>query len=212
MYLVKTPPIVKTLFSDYIWSMPSDKKEVFLTFDDGPVPVVTPWVLDVLKDYNFKATFFCVGENVKNYPNIYKRILREGHTTGNHTFNHLNGWSTEKETYMENVAICEEYVHSSLFRPPYGKMKPGQASQLKINKTIIMWDVLSGDFDKNLTSEQCLDNVIRNYESGSVIVFHDSTKAYEKLQFVLPVFLNHLTDHGFKGCKIPAEIGQLIEA
>ncbi|MBK8052116.1 MAG: polysaccharide deacetylase family protein [Saprospiraceae bacterium] len=211
MYLVKTPPVVKTLFSDFIWSMPSDEKKVYLTFDDGPVPVVTPWVLDVLKDYDFEATFFCVGENVKNYSKIYARILRDGHATGNHTFNHLNGWFTDKDTYLENIKMCDEYVHTQLFRPPYGKLKPGQAAGLKTQKTIVMWDVLSGDFDKFLSPEKCLDNVQKNYESGSVIVFHDSLKAEEKLKFILPAFLTHLSDNGYKAAAIPAEIGQLVE-
>ncbi len=211
MYLVKTPPLIKTIFSDYVWSMPTDNKEIFLTFDDGPIPEVTPWVLDVLAEYQSRATFFCVGENVKKYPMIFNRILIEGHTVGNHTFNHINGWLTDKETYLENVSLCDQYIQSPLFRPPYGKMRPGQALHLKSDKNIIMWDILSGDFDKNISTETCLDNVINNYEPGSIIVFHDSLKAEEKLRFVLPKFLKHLTENGFTATNIRSEINHLAE-
>lgn len=202
MYLVKTPPVIKTLFSDFIWSMPSEDNEVFLTFDDGPVPDVTPWVLDVLLDFDCRATFFCVGENIRKYPHIYERILKEGHTSGNHTFNHLNGWLTDTDTYLDNVALCDQYVASNLFRPPYGKIRPKQASQIKSQKDIIMWDVLSGDFDRNISPEQCLQNVIKNVETGSIIVFHDSKKAEEKLYYALPEFLKFISDRGFKASAV----------
>lgn len=210
MYLVKTPPIVKTIFSDYIWSMDTKDKEVFLTFDDGPVPVVTPWVLDVLRDYSSKATFFCVGENVKKYPHIYERILNEGHAIGNHTYNHLNGWFTDTDTYMDNVTLCDHFVATKLFRPPYGKIRPKQANQIRTEKKIIMWDVLSGDFDSNISADQCLANVMNNFEPGSIIVFHDSPKAEEKLRYALPVFLKHLTEKGFKAIAVPAEVPELV--
>ena len=197
MYLVKTPPIIKTIFSEYIWSVPTEKKEIFLTFDDGPVPNVTPFVLDVLADFNAKATFFCVGENVNKHPKLYKRILIEGHTTGNHTYNHLNGWLTDKEKYLSNVATCDTVVSSPLFRPPYGKMRPGQSFTLREDKTIIMWDILSGDFDSSISAEKCLENVLTNYEPGSIIVFHDSLKSNEKLQYVLPKVMAELQNNGY---------------
>lgn len=206
MYLVKTPPIIKTIFSDYVWSIPTESKEIFLTFDDGPVPDVTPWVLDILAEFNYKATFFCVGQNVQKYPAIFERIISEGHAVGNHTFNHVNGWLTDKETYIQNIKLCDEYVDSPLFRPPYGKMRPGQASWLKSDKTIVMWDILSGDFDLNITQETCLDNVINNYEPGSIVVFHDSLKAEEKLRYVLPKFLRHLNENGFSANVLRPEI------
>lgn len=197
MYLVKTPPIVKTIFADFVWHIDTDIKEVYLTFDDGPIPGLTPWVLDVLAEFNSKATFFCVGENVKKNRSIFDRIVREGHTIGNHTYNHLNGWNTENEVYLQNVAECDRYMETNLFRPPYGKMKPSQSSLIKSEKTVVMWDVLSGDFDLSITKEKCLTNVIENYSQGSVIVFHDNIKAEEKLKYVLPSFLEHLAENGF---------------
>jgi len=197
MYLVKTPPIVKTIFADFVWHIDTDIKEVFLTFDDGPIPGLTPWVLDILAEYNSKATFFCVGENVKKHRSIFDRIIQEGHTIGNHTYNHLNGWNTENEVYIQNVAGCDNFMETNLFRPPYGKMKPSQSSVIKSEKTVVMWDVLSGDFDLSITKEKCLTNVIENYSQGSVIVFHDNIKAEEKLKYVLPAFLEHLAENGF---------------
>lgn len=202
MYLVKTPFLIKSLFSDYIWDINTDKKEVFITFDDGPIPHLTPWVLDLLKDYNFQATFFCVGDNISKYPDIYSRILEEGHTVGNHTFNHLNGWFTDKETYLDNIEACDRLLTTDFFRPPYGKLKRGQASAIKSGKKIVMWDVLSGDFDANITKEKCLNNVLENFEQGSIIVFHDNLKAEEKLRYVLPQFMEHLMNMGFRSSAI----------
>ncbi|MBK9255274.1 MAG: polysaccharide deacetylase family protein [Saprospiraceae bacterium] len=198
MYFVKTPAFIKTLFSDYVWSPTGSDKVVHLTFDDGPVPEVTNWVLDLLAQYNFKATFFCVGENVIKNKDIFDRIISEGHSVGNHTFNHLNGWKTDTAEYLDNVSKCNIFVDSVLFRPPYGKLTPRQAMQLKKDYTIVMWDILSGDFDKNITPEKCLQNVLSAYENGSVIVFHDSIKAMDKLKFVLPVFLKHLSENGYR--------------
>ena len=176
MYLVKTPPIIKTIFSDFVWSLDTDSKEVFITFDDGPIPELTPWVLDELKKYDFKATFFCVGDNVRKYPEIYQRIIAEGHSVGNHTYNHLNGWNNDLDTYLENIKKCDNIVSSDLFRPPYGKMKPNQSAVIKTEKSIIMWDVLSGDFDQTISREKCLSNVMDNFVPGSIIVFHDNLK------------------------------------
>ena len=197
MYLVKTPPIIKSIFSDYVWSVDTLEKEVFITFDDGPIPGLTPWVLDLLAEYNFKATFFCVGENVRRYPMIYKRILNEGHLAGNHTYHHLNGWLADTDTYLYDVQACHIMVQSPLFRPPYGKMKRSQSNVIRTDKTIVMWDVLSGDFDKSISNEKCLSNVVDNYSRGSVIVFHDNVKAEDKLRFVLPKFFDHLVTNNF---------------
>jgi peptidoglycan/xylan/chitin deacetylase (PgdA/CDA1 family) len=197
MYLVKTPPLIKSIFSDFVWSVDTMENEVFITFDDGPVPGLTPWILDLLAEYQFKATFFCVGENVSRYPMIYNRILDEGHLAGNHTEHHLNGWLTDNETYLNDVKMCHKKVHSPLFRPPYGKMKRAQSNVLKTEKTIVMWDVLSGDFDQSISREKCLANVIDNYSRGSVIVFHDNLKAEAKLRYVLPLFLEELTSKDF---------------
>ena len=197
MYLVKTPPLVKTIFSELVWNIETEDKKVYLTFDDGPIPNLTPWILDVLKEYNFKATFFCVGDNVRKYPEIYHQIISQGHITGNHTYNHLNGWLSDYEDYHNNVAKADLYIESNLFRPPYGKLKRAQASLIKQDKTIVMWDVLSGDFDNNIDEEKCLSNVIENYKPGSIIVFHDNIKAEKRLKYVLPKFLRHLSDHQF---------------
>ncbi len=197
MYLVKTPPFVRTLFSDYLWHVHTTDKVVYLTFDDGPIPELTPWILDQLDAYDAKATFFCVGENVRKHPALYQLLLDRGHAVGNHTQHHLNGWLKDTDSYLEDVSKCDVWIDSPLFRPPYGKLKPTQAAALKKDRTIVLWDVLSGDFDERISPEKCLENVIRNYEAGSIIVFHDNIKAKEKLQYALPRFLDHLAQHGF---------------
>lgn len=206
MYLVKTPFFIKSLFSDYIWDIDTHHNEVFITFDDGPIPELTPWILDVFKEYDFQATFFCVGDNILKYPEIYNRIIEEGHAVGNHTFNHLNGWHTDHDTYMENVKAFDQLLTTDFFRPPYGKLKRGQATAIKSGKKIVMWDVLSGDFDAGISREQCLKNVLENFQKGSIIVFHDNVKAEEKLRFVLPKFLKHLKDLGYKSSAIHSEV------
>ena len=201
MYFVKTPGILQTILGGLVWRIAKTEK-LFLTFDDGPVPEATPWVLDVLKSKNIKATFFCVGENVKKYPEIYHRILSEGHSVGNHTYNHLNSWKTDNEAYSENVVKAADIINSSLFRPPYGKLKPGLIKSLKEKYDIIMWDVLSGDFDTSLTAEDCLKNVTNNAKEGSIIVFHDSIKAIDKLKVVLPEVISFFEEKGIEMDKI----------
>jgi peptidoglycan-N-acetylglucosamine deacetylase len=191
-YTAKTPKWLKKLFPNSIWDMPQSNKSLYLTFDDGPHPAITPFVLDELKKYNAKATFFCIGKNVVENPLIFDRILREGHAVGNHTYNHLNGWRTSKTDYLQNVQEAAKYIDSDLFRPPYGRISSTQRRNLLMLEKpfkIIMWSILSGDFDKNITPEQCCNNVLKNAESGSIIVFHDSEKACEKLKFALPVIL-----------------------
>ncbi len=201
MYLAKTPAFFQTLFPDFVWQIPSSDKTIYLTFDDGPVPEVTPWVLDLLEQYQAKATFFCVGENVVNHPDIYDQIIRQGHSVGNHTHNHLNGWSTDVVTYANNVRKCAHHVRSRLFRPPYGRLRPRQARFLKKHFDIVLWDVLSGDFDPGLTAAQCWKNVRNNASAGSVIVFHDSVKAAGKLREVLPRTMAYFggLGYGFRG-------------
>ena len=206
MYFVRTPGIIQSLFAGLIWKIANSKK-VYLTFDDGPIPEATPWVLDVLKEKGIKATFFCVGDNVLKYPEIYKRILDEGHSVGNHTFNHLNAWKTDKIEYSNNVEKAADLIQSSLFRPPYGKLSPGVVKRLKERYDIIMWDVLSGDFDTSLAPEDCLKNVKANAKEGSIIVFHDSIKAIDTLKFVLPRVISFFEEKGIQMDKISMENG-----
>lgn len=180
-----------------VWRMDPSKKDIYLTFDDGPIPGVTPWVLDTLKQFNSKATFFCVGDNVQKHSGIYKQIIADGHTAANHTFNHLNGWNTHTTTYLKNVLKCAEVVDSKLFRPPYGRIKKSQSAILNHQFSIVMWDVLSGDFDRSITPGQCLKNVIDFTREGSIVVFHDSEKAKENLFHALPQVLEYFQKKGF---------------
>jgi len=203
-YLVKTPNLVQRFFHNYSWRISTEKKEIFLTFDDGPVPDFTPWVLKTLRKYGAKATFFCVGENIKKHPRIYKKILRNGHSVGNHTYNHLQGWKTPTRKYLKNVIKAEAYLkggqHSGtkLFRPPHGRIRPLQAKILrKKGYRIIMWDVLSGDFDPHLSKEECYEHTIKNIQNGSIVVFHDSDKSFRNLDYVLPRLLEHFKKQGY---------------
>lgn len=203
-YLAKTPRIIMRILSNYTWCFSSSKKEIYLTFDDGPTPEVTEFVLNQLDKYQAKGTFFCIGKNIKNHPEIFKRIITDGHSIGNHTQNHFNGWKKSTEDYLENVLKCEKIISkhttkSNLFRPPYGKIKSNQAKKLINNSyKIIMWDVLSGDFDKSLSKEKCLQNVLKNSKKGSIIVFHDSIKASEKLYYILPKILEEFSKKGYQ--------------
>ena len=201
---VKTNNWIKKIFNNLVWDIPNSDKRIYLTFDDGPIPEVTEWVLDILKSEGIKATFFCIGDNIQKHPEVYKRILFEEHQTGNHTFNHLNGWKTENRHYIENFKLCEtEHLklnteHSFLYRPPYGKIKPSQSKTIRqFGYKIIMWDVLSYDFDSTVSEEKCLENVISNTEQGSIIVFHDSVKAEKNLKYALPKAIQVLKDKGF---------------
>ncbi|RDI52211.1 polysaccharide deacetylase family protein [Flavobacterium glaciei] len=205
-YWIKTNWIIKKIFSNYIWDVSNTGKTVYLTFDDGPIPEITEWVLDELRNHNVKATFFCIGTNIEKNPEIFKRIIREGHSVGNHTFNHLNGWETSTNAYLENIKAYEDIKenttdynsNSKIFRPPYGKLKTAQSKAIrKLGYKIIMWDVLSADFDTTLSKEQCLDNVLPNIKPGSIIVFHDSLKAFKNLEYVLPKTIAFLKENKF---------------
>ncbi|MFN7045466.1 MAG: polysaccharide deacetylase family protein [Flavobacterium sp.] len=201
---VKTNRLIKKFFHNLVWDIPNTGNKIYLTFDDGPIPGITEWVLDLLKSEGIKATFFYIGDNIQKHPEVYRRILTEGHQTGNHTFNHLNGWKTETNHYIDNFKLCEmEHLKlntekSFLFRPPYGKIKPRQSKAIRnLDYKIIMWDVLSYDFDPTISAEKCLENVISNTEQGSIIVFHDSLKAEKNLKYVLPKAIQILKDKGF---------------
>ena len=209
LHWVKTHWTIKKLFSNYIWDVPNMENKVYLTFDDGPTPEITQWTLNQLKNYNAKATFFCIGDNVGKYPETFEEVVKEGHSIGNHTFNPLNGWKTNTQDYIENAKLFEkEYGKLStetckLFRPPYGKITPSQSKILrKMGYKIIMWDVLSVDFDVTITPEQCLENVLQNVKSGSIIVFHDSVKAFANLEYALPKTLEFLEQKGFVCAKL----------
>lgn len=195
---VKTPALLRAVYGQCIWKINTTEKIIYLTFDDGPVPEATSFVLDELKQWNAKATFFCIGKNVAEYPELFERIKLESHAVGNHTYDHLNGWNCPDVIYYESVGQCSHLLGSNLFRPPYGKLKPSQYRYLKQQYKIVMWDVLSYDFDVNVTSEKVWWNVMKHTESGSIVVFHDSLKALPHLRFVLPRTLEHFTKAGYK--------------
>jgi peptidoglycan/xylan/chitin deacetylase (PgdA/CDA1 family) len=200
MYLVKTPWLLKKLYPQLIWNRNRKNHHIYLTFDDGPIPIVTPFVVNILKQYNAQATFFCIGDNVNKHPDIFEHVKREGHSIGNHTYNHLKGWKTDDQTYVDNFINADKLLHSNLFRPPYGRIKKSQINLLKKAKPglqIIMWDVLSGDFDINLKPEACLQNVLKNTENGSIVVFHDSLKAFARLEYVLPKAMEAWSKEGY---------------
>lgn len=196
--LAKVPRIVSRSFPSLIWNIHETSKIVYLTFDDGPIPETTPWVLELLKKYNAKATFFCVGENVRKYNYLYNRLLDEGHSVGNHTYNHLTGWKTENEVFFENISKAKSFIDSNLFRPPHGLLKNTQFQKIKEEYKVIMWNVLSMDYDKKISPDQCYKNVINNVKPGSIVVFHDSIKAWGNLKYALPKTLETLSDSGYK--------------
>ena len=212
---IKTPLVAKRMFPNYIWDIPSTSKTIYLTFDDGPTPEITNWTLDVLNQYNAKATFFCIGKNIKNHPDIFKNILKDGHAIGNHTNNHIKGWRTSTKNYLENIDEAEKIINleakkhqsksTNLFRPPYGQIRPKQGKALsQINYKIVMWNVLSFDWDHSIPNETCLENVINNTSDGSIVVFHDSVKASNNMMYSLPKVLEHFSKKGysFKSIKI----------
>ncbi|MEM1325999.1 MAG: polysaccharide deacetylase family protein [Bacteroidota bacterium] len=198
MYFIYIPDWLSSLFPAFLCHGDRQSNIIYLTFDDGPIPHITPWVLDVLADFDAKATFFCVGDNVRKHPDIYQRILAEQHTTGNHTFHHLDAWKTKKSDYLENIQLADNQIDSQLFRPPYGHLTYSTTKALSKGKQIVLWDVLSGDFDETISSDQCWQNVKKHTRAGSVIVFHDSQKAEQRLRYALPKTLAHFSEKGFR--------------
>lgn len=198
----RTPFFLPWLYRSLIWRMPSQEKDLYLTFDDGPVPGPTEFVLGTLEKFNAKATFFCIGENIKKHPDVFRKVVAAGHAIGNHTFNHLNGWSTTTENYKQNFLLCQEEIAkhshsaSTIFRPPYGRISREQIRTLS-EFNVVMWDVLSIDYDKNLGGEKCLRNTISATRNGSIVVFHDSYKAERNLYYVLPRIIEHFSNEGF---------------
>lgn len=200
-YLTRSPAWMRLLYKNCIWKLHPAENTVYLTFDDGPDPDVTPFVLEQLEKYQAKATFFCIGKNVVEHPDLYQEIFNRGHTIGNHTHNHLNGWKTKTIVYVDNVLEAAKYIPTTLFRPPYGKIKRAQIKLLRKkipDLKIIMWDILSGDFDAELSPQDCMQNVLFKSRSGSIIVFHDSEKAWERMNYALPRVLEHFSRKKFK--------------
>ncbi len=207
MYLSKSPGILRSLTrKNLTWDFPGRPGEIFLTFDDGPIPEITPRVLEILEQYQAKATFFCVGDNVQKHPEVYQQVLNAGHATGNHTFHHLSGWKTPLEEYLSDIERCNQLVNSGLFRPPYGRIKPSYIKSIKPSYQIIMWSALSGDFDRETSAENVLQNAIQNSTDGSIVVFHDSLKAADRLFYALPRFLEYFKGKGYRFSAITPDL------
>jgi peptidoglycan-N-acetylglucosamine deacetylase len=201
-FLLQPKRAFRVLYPKAVWRVKTTSPTLYLTFDDGPIPGLTEWVLDTLKHYNVKATFFCVGQNIEKNRVIFDRIVSEGHTVANHTFNHIKGFKTKTEDYLANTGLCEPYTNSKLFRPPYGQLKNSQyKALLKNGYRIIMWDVISYDYEK-ITPEECLLNVTRNCRSGSIILFHDNIKAEEKIKYALPKTIEHFQKLNYSFSKL----------
>jgi len=211
---VTVPIFVKKTFPNVVWGFPAKSKSIYLTFDDGPTPEITVWTLSILKQYDAKATFFCIGKNVKEHPEIFHKIIIDGHAIGNHTYNHLKGWKTKTDDYINNVENTRkvivnqiqnpEFRIQNLFRPPYGQIRPKQVKKLsRLGYNIIMWSVLSMDYDNSLSKEKCLKNVINNTSSGDIVVFHDSIKASKNMQYALPKVLEYFSKKGYEFKRIP---------
>jgi len=195
MYLVKTPIFIQKTYESCTWRIDS-AENIYLTFDDGPDPDATPWVLDILRSYDAKATFFCIGKKAEAHPVMIDRILDEGHSIGNHSYSHLSGWTTRSQDYLEDVHECSKHIDSKLFRPPYGRLKPTQLKALISEYEVIMWDVMCGDFEAKLSKEKCLNNITKNTNPGSIILLHDTSNSIDKLQYVLPKVLAHFSNKG----------------
>ncbi|PKP10948.1 MAG: polysaccharide deacetylase family protein [Bacteroidetes bacterium HGW-Bacteroidetes-4] len=198
MNIHQPPNWLRKIYFSFHWKINNQAKELYLTFDDGPTPEVTEWVLNELATYGAKATFFCIGRNVERHPAIYKNILEQGHAVGNHTYSHLNGWHTWNNEYIDDIRLASDFIKSKLFRPPYGRIRQKQIRSLKkAGYKLFMWDVLSEDYNQTLSPEQSLNYVLQYTEKGSIIVFHDSVKASKNLYAVLPQVLKHFTEQGF---------------
>jgi len=204
MLIVRPPSLLTRALHRMTWDLKGENREVFLTFDDGPTPVVTPWVLERLEEAGAKGTFFCLGRNVDKYPEIYNQILAAGHSVGNHSYSHLKGFRSSTKRYLEDIDLASDMIDSKLFRPPYGRIFPGQVKAVLEQYDIIMWDVLSIDYNAGLGGERVLQNVTRNVKPGSIIVFHDSDKASGNLYYALPRTLEFLKSEGYSMKSIPS--------
>ena len=202
MYFIKTPFWLRLIYRSCMWRKSNQERVLYLSFDDGPHPEATPFVLDQLSKFNAKASFFCIGKNVQLHPDIYEAIIAAGHVVGNHTQNHMNGWKNNNKNYIADIQEATKVIDSNFFRPPYGRIRFSQIKVLRMHaalpQQIIMWDVLSGDFDTTITGEQCLANVIQHAGPGSIVVFHDSAKAMDRLRVALPKVLAHFSKLGYQ--------------
>jgi len=199
--LVRPPALYRAWFKNHLWRVPNDC--IYLTFDDGPDPEATPFVLKTLRDLDIKATFFCLGKNVEANPELFRAILSDGHTVGNHSYSHPDGWFSDNKKYLDDVLLASQFIHSDLFRPPYGRITKSLSGALEKKFKIVMWDLMSFDFDHSISPELCFKKIIRNVRPGSVIVFHDSTKAFKNLSRVLPQTITYLKDNGFRFDALP---------
>lgn len=203
--IVHPPNFLRQFFKNFLWKINPEegRKVIYITIDDGPIPELTPGTLEMLAEFGAKATFFCVGENVQRYPDIYQQIVKGGHSVGNHTFNHLKGSRTKIKEYVQNVHLADEYIKTKLFRPPHGILRKPQARIINKEKKVVLWDVLSEDYNRRLSPEQCWKNVERNTTSGSIIVFHDNIKAEPRQRFSLRQTLEHFGALGYEFAPIP---------
>ncbi len=199
---IRPPKILKKLYPSFIWSFPDDKDGVYLTFDDGPRPEVTPWVLDLLDKYDAKATFFCIGKNVELFPEIYNEIIARGHAVGNHSYSHVKGWGVPTGDYIRDVDTASDTIHSNLFRPPYALIGISQARMLSERYKIIMWNILSRDYNYNISGKRCANNVVPHIQPGDIIVFHNSIKSAKNMFYALPIVMESIKNKGLKCKKI----------
>ena len=209
LHFYKTPSLLKKISDDLVWDITVDDKDIYLTFDDGPIPTLTEYVLDVLDDFEAHATFFCVGENIFKYPKICEKVMEKDHIIGNHTFNHLKGWSTKNDQYFKNIEKCHKQIlrhqvsrYKPLFRPPYGQITRSQINILKEDFNIVMWDILAYDFETSHSPVKSLAKIIKHTKPGSIIVFHDNYKAQNKLNYMLPRFLQYFKEEGYNFKKL----------
>ncbi len=198
--LIRPPKLIKKIYPSFIWSFPKEEDGLFLTFDDGPCPQVTPWVLDRLDEYGAKATFFCIGKNVEQYPDLFGEIVRRGHAVGSHTYSHIPGWRVHLDDYVQDVDMAAELIRTNLYRPPYAKITRRQADTLSLRYNIVMWSILSRDYNRKLGHRACARNVLPYLSPGSITVFHDSMKASKNLWYALPKTLDAVSKAGWK-CK-----------
>ena len=199
MFIEQPPKFIRYLYPSAIWRMDKDERAVYLTFDDGPIPRVTPWVLDILDRYGIKATFFMVGDNIRKHPDEFRMVVERGHRIGNHTFNHIRGLSYDINSYMENTDKASEVMmNTNLFRPPHGYMSPKQYAELKKRYKIIMWDLVTRDYNRKFTGEQILQKVKKYVRNGSIITFHDSLKSEENIRYALPKAIEWLMEQGYE--------------